>query len=421
MPNLSYYSVATIFFPLSTLLHTQLLHAFSIQSSVLVGGIQTQQQTRNTSPVRRAFNWQSSGKHHSVSTTATTALASSTNNNGMDDTKLSSVVPILSGEEVAKSLWKTAAEGGGLYETDVHGVIRCNDNDGDNTGNNPVLDNSISSNNNKCEYRLLYMPMRNRGEIIRLILEEAQVPYEVEVVGWTNWVDGIKHTTPHGKCPVLRRTNINNENMGGIELDLCQEGAITRYLADEFNLAGQTPTERAQVDSLYCLWFATMRNNGVSHDGQFFSIASLKETAALPTESTPTSTQTIRRPKYEDVQRLQAMNDYTRAEVTLMALDFFERQLERTNTGWLVGNSCTYVDLGLFYILFELSEEDNVPDFDVRFHLPRLGQFLTAVSEQTHIKDYIHSPRRMPRYSRAASGKSLYTYVEGKGSPRITS
>jgi len=338
----------------------------------------------------------------------------------MDDTKLSAVVPFLSGEEVAKSLWKTAAEGDGLYETNVHGVIRCNDNDnneGDNnTGNDPVVGNSIS----KRKYRLLYIPCRNRGEIIRLILEEAQVPYEVEVVGWTNWVDGIKHTTPHGKCPVL----INNDKKrGGMELDLCQEGAITRYLADEFDLAGQTPTERAQVDSLYCLWFATMRNNGVSHDGQFFSIASLKETAAaaLPTESTTTPTTTIRRPKYEDVQRLQAMNDYTRAEVTLMALDFFERQLERTNTGWLVGDSCTYIDLGLFYILFELSEEDNVPDFDVRFQLPRLGQFLTAVSEQPHIKDYIYSPRRMPRYSRAASGKSLYTYVEGKGSPRITS
>ena len=309
----------------------------------------------------------------------------------------------MSGEQVAKNLWRTE---GGLYETDVHGVIRCG------TG---------SDGDHPPKYRFLYMPMRNRGEIIRLILEEARVPYEVEVVGWLNWVGdansscgGVKATTPHGKCPVLRIADGGID--GDVGFDVSQEGAITRYLANELGLSGRTPAERAEVDSLYCLWFATFRNNGISHDGEQFSIAALRA-AARGDEG---GSQPLRRPRYEDVQRLQATSDYGRAERSLMVLDFFEQQLKRTGSGWLVGTGCTYVDLGLFYILFELSEVDNVPDFDERFGLPLLGEFVREVSNRPHIKDYINSPRRMPRYSRAETGKSLYTYVEGKGSPRIS-
>lgn len=244
-------------------------------------------------------------------------------------------VPILSAEEIARSLWTTTEEGGGLFDTDVHGVLRCNGNDDDDDGGGTY------------DYRLLYMPMRNRGELLRLILEESRVPYEVEVVGFRNWADdggGVKATTPHGKCPVLR-------TRAGLEV--AQEGAITRYLADAFGLAGDTPERRAEVDALYCLWFATLRNHGVSHDGDHFSIAALKEAVADDTVSS------LRRPRYEDVQRLQALHEYSRAEVSLLALDFFERQLGKYHDddgdGWLVGgDTCTYVDLGLFYVLWEL-------------------------------------------------------------------
>ena len=101
----------------------------------------------------------------------------------------------------------------------------------------------------------------------------------------------------------------------------------------------------------------------------------------------------------------------------LAALRFFEGALERSGTGFLVGASPTYVDLGLFYILYELAEEDNVPDFAARFDLPRLGAFLDAMSARPHLAEYLASPRRMPRYERDASGESLYTYVPGRLSP----
>eukprot|EP00536_Pseudo-nitzschia_multiseries_P002061 jgi/Psemu1/4772/gm1.4772_g len=56
-----------------------------------------------------------------------------------------------------------------------------------------------------------------------------------------------------------------------------------------------------------------------------------------------------------------------------MALGYFEEVLERSGSGFLIPTGLTYVDLGLFYILFELAEEDNVPDFTEAFNLPKLG------------------------------------------------
>ncbi|KAH8073027.1 glutathione transferase [Aureococcus anophagefferens] len=101
------------------------------------------------------------------------------------------------------------------------------------------------------------MPCRNRGEILRLMLEEAQVPYELEIVGFRAWRDGgVKATTPHGKLPVLRDYDGRGANLG-------QEGAITRFLARKLDLAGRTPGG-GHGRLLYCFWFATPNNGRVA-------------------------------------------------------------------------------------------------------------------------------------------------------------
>lgn len=245
---------------------------------------------------------------------------------------------------------------------------------------------------------------RNRGEIIRLTLEEAQVPYEVEVVGFERWREYVKKSaaTAQGKLPVLR-------NFDGKGNDLGQERAITYFIAQQCGLAGRDAIERAKVDELYCQWFATMRNNGISHDGEHFSIAALKHGDGTD----KTAKDVIR---YQDMYR---QNTFSNFERSLTALRFFEERLEEEGTGFLVGNSVTFVDFGLFYILFELAEEDNVPDFVQRFDLPHLGAFMERIEQRPHILDYLKSPRRMPRYQRDSSGASLYTYVAGKFSPEF--
>ena len=63
--------------------------------------------------------------------------------------------PYVGAREVAAHLWTVRD----LFETSIHAVVRCNKDGG------------------PSKYRLAYMPCRNRGEILRLMLEEAGVSY----------------------------------------------------------------------------------------------------------------------------------------------------------------------------------------------------------------------------------------------------
>eukprot|EP00520_Triparma_pacifica_P015503 CAMPEP_0118637286 /NCGR_PEP_ID=MMETSP0785-20121206/3072_1 /TAXON_ID=91992 /ORGANISM="Bolidomonas pacifica, Strain CCMP 1866" /LENGTH=348 /DNA_ID=CAMNT_0006528463 /DNA_START=404 /DNA_END=1450 /DNA_ORIENTATION=- len=319
----------------------------------------------------------------------------------------------LSASDYRKSLFDTT---GGLFQTNGHGIIK------------------VRAESAPPKYRLGYMPMRNRAEIIRLMLEESGVPYELEVFGFRDWATSVKATTPMGKCPVLR-------NYDGKGNDLCQEGAITRLLASELGLDGKDSAERAKLDSLYCLWFSTMRNNGLSHDGRCvrangaqktlihthpthrpmliqhefhwrreFSIESLKGLEGSRRKD---------RPKYDETFRL---NDLDKAGRSLLALDYFEEALTETESDgpYLLGANPSYVDLGLFYILFELAEPSNIPDFADYFDLPMLGRLVEALAHRPQINEYLKSERRMPRYAREeTTGLSLYTYIEGKWSLNV--
>ena len=115
-------------------------------------------------------------------------------------------------------------------------------------------------------------------------------------------------------------------------------------------------------------------------------------------------------PKFKEMRRV---NDHSLEEKSLAALGCFEDLLARSGTGFLVGDSITYVDLALFNTLFELAEADCVPDFATRFKLPRLGAFLAAIESRPRIKAYLTSPRRMPRFT-----PPHYVFVPGKYAPK---
>ena len=243
----------------------------------------------------------------------------------------------------------------------------------------------------KPQYRLGYMPMRNRCEVARLLLEEARCPYEFQVIGFQRWPE-LKPTLPFGKVPVLY-------DFDGAGHDLAQETAITRHLARRLGLDGQTDTEKALVDMLYDQYWCTFRNNGLTHEGDHYSVDSL-----VPL-SGPLSG-----PRYQAMKRV---NTFTRAERSLAALTVFEERLTGSTSGFLVGNGITVIDLAVFEILFELAEPDHVPDFASRFGFPHLGAFLTRMESRPQLRAYLESARRMPRYIRPG-----YVYEPGRYSPR---
>ena len=248
----------------------------------------------------------------------------------------------------------------------------------------------------EATYWLQYMPMRNRAEVARLMLEYAEVPYALEIVGYTRWWDEVKPTTEFGKTPSLL-------NIDGNGKDLSHEQAIVRFLGRELGLAGADSIEEARVDELFQQYWCTIRNNGLTHEGALYSPFALAE---------------FRRDEIsdDDVARFQEthrVNDLPVSHRSLQALRVFEeilesQRIENDNRVGLVGDSLTYVDFALLDALLELREEDAAGEnFHAFLRLPRCGEFLQRFLLPTGaIAEYVRGPSRVPRYQRPG-----YNYV----------
>ena len=119
-----------------------------------------------------------------------------------------------------------------------------------------------------------------------------------------------------------------------------------------------TTSARATIDSLYAFYFSTMRNNGVTHEGEHYAAGALRDApAGLRDDAKPTTYRAMRR-----------VNDYSVAERSIATLGHFEEILTRSETGWLGGTAApSYVDVALFVELLELSEPCHAPDWAERF------------------------------------------------------
>merc|ERR1711997_744712 len=87
--------------------------------------------------------------------------------------------------------------------------------------------------------KLTYFNVRGRDEPARLILAQAGVDYQDIRIEREDWPK-VKPTTPCGQIPVL--------NYNGVEIS--QSMAITRFMGNEFGLAGKTNLEKARADMI---------------------------------------------------------------------------------------------------------------------------------------------------------------------------
>jgi glutathione S-transferase len=263
------------------------------------------------------------------------------------------------------ALYQELWAAGGLRESNARALLRCGEGD--------------------PKFRLGYFPIRASGELPRLILEEAGFCYDYEVIGGTTFFDTVKPTLMFGRLPVLR----NYDGQGG---DLVQSQAIVRFLARNVGIAGTTAAEEATVDMIFCQLGDTLNNSDQ------FSATALRD-----------AKEQMNVPSFKEMRRV---NSHSLVERSLAALGCFEELLERSGTGFLVGSGLTFVDLALFNALFDLAEDDNVPDFATRFGFSRLGAFLQDMESRPRIKAYLTSPRRMPRIGEG------YKFVPGKYAPK---
>jgi glutathione S-transferase len=89
-------------------------------------------------------------------------------------------------------------------------------------------------------YKLTYFNGRGKGEIIRLILTQADVPFEDNRLSFEEFAK-LKSKLPFLQVPIFEIDG---------KITLCQSLAIARHLARKYNLAGKTELEQVQVDMI---------------------------------------------------------------------------------------------------------------------------------------------------------------------------
>lgn len=167
----------------------------------------------------------------------------------------------------------------------------------------------------KC--RLVYFNSRGLAELIRLVLAQAGVEYEDVRLDKEKFQE-IKPTLPLSKVPVL-------EVEAGV---LAESRAIARYVARENGLIGKNSFETALcdmlIDSVYDLFEGAM--------------AWQRET--------------------DETKKAELLKHFL-TETAPPVLTNYRSIIEKNGTGYFVGDSLTWADIGLAYALDCLSKIDS--------------------------------------------------------------
>ncbi|CAL2033547.1 unnamed protein product [Caenorhabditis brenneri] len=168
-------------------------------------------------------------------------------------------------------------------------------------------------------YKLIYFPLRARGEIARQIFAYAGKDYEEKSVTFEQW-PALKNTTPFGQLPVLE---VDGKPLG-------QSYAIARYLAQEFGIAGKNDIEKAEVDAI-----ADQFKDYLNEVVPYLTVAA----GFKPGDANQLRT---------DVFVPNFKKHFA----------FFESILASNPSGFFVGNSLTWVDLLISQHISEVLEKD---------------------------------------------------------------
>ena len=95
------------------------------------------------------------------------------------------------------------------------------------------------------KYKLIYFNFRGRAEVARHLFDLAGQEFEDKRLSFDEW-RSFKADFPFQQLPVLEVT----EEQDGKTYRIAQSHAITRFLAQRFNLAGKNDIERAQCDMI---------------------------------------------------------------------------------------------------------------------------------------------------------------------------
>lgn len=223
-------------------------------------------------------------------------------------------------------------------------------------------------------YELFYWPnIQGRGELVRLVLEDAGVPYldvarlPADVGGGVERVlemrDGEGAGTLPFAPPILR--------VG--ELVLSQTALVVSYLGERFRLAP---------------------------DGEVSNLAArqLQLTIADIFGEVHDTHHPITTSKYFEDQReaaVQAGAAFVQERLPRW-LGYLETFAGRHGQGWMIGASCTYVDLSVFQLIEGLRYAFPNAMAVREAEIPRLLAIHASIEARPAVAAYLESDRRIP-------------------------
>jgi glutathione S-transferase len=228
-----------------------------------------------------------------------------------------------------------------------------------------------------AEYELFYWPgIQGRGEFIRLAFEEAGVAYDdvgrrpESQGGGVRAIEQLlespgRHLSPLGP-PVLRHGDVI----------VAQTAAILQYLGPRLGLVPQDEASRLRANQIQ------------------LTIADL--VAEVHQAHHPIAVSLYYEDQKEEAAR--CADAFVRERIP-MFLSYFDRALDSNRRGrgrWLVGASCSYVDLSLFQIVAGLRYAFPRAMRGRERAFRRLGALHDAVAARPRIAAYLASSRRIP-------------------------
>ncbi|HEX7929212.1 MAG TPA: glutathione S-transferase family protein [bacterium] len=224
-------------------------------------------------------------------------------------------------------------------------------------------------------YALFYWPtIPGRGEFVRLVFEEAGLPY-VDVgrlpesqgggrAAILRMLEEMGTGTPPFAPPILRHG----------DLRIAQTALICRYVAEQGGLLPATDAGRWHADQLMMtIMDMVVEAHDIHHP--------------------------IAKSLYYDEQKTESLRraQSFRQERLPKALGYFERVLAQNESGgWLVGDRVSYVDLALHHYVAGLRYAVPVRVAALAPNVPRVMALHEAVAKRPRIAAYLASPRRIP-------------------------
>ncbi|XP_072023000.1 glutathione S-transferase alpha-1-like [Amphiura filiformis] len=200
--------------------------------------------------------------------------------------------------------------------------------------------------------KLTYFKGRGKAEVIRLALAVANIELEQEFV---YELEDLEKLRQDGK---LKFQQMPLLEINGLKL--VQSMAVVRYIADNYDLMGKTPEENAMIDMLSD-GARDMYDSGF-HFATFTSDYEKTKAGALDKSRT----------RY---------------------LPVFEKTLQDTGSGYLVGDKVSMADVVFLDVLLWVQEWDE----NLLNEFPAVKAFLSKMTSLPSVKAHLEGPNRFPQ------------------------